>query len=256
LSRRPRPSRKQPQHTDDAAHHGWLGWSSNFGPAADKFATVAKGAVGGVNTVDGFITDTSNYSALSEPWIQPTVSVGGQNIRQSKWLDWNDYADELTFAKAFRGQLVSDGFNANIGMLIDTSRNGWGGPNRPTKASTSTNIDTYVNESRIDRRIHAGNWCNQVGAGLGERPKAAPAEGIDAYVWIKPPGESDGSSTLIPQGPSNPFGKGLDGMCDPGYHGNGRNGNNMSGAMAGAPISGAWFSTQFQQLLANAYPAL
>lgn len=106
------------------------------------------------------------------------------------------------------------------------------------------------------RRIHAGNWCNQSGAGLGERPQAAPASGIDAYTWIKPPGESDGSSTLIPTGPNNPGGKGLDGMCDPTYTGNGRNGNSMSGALPNAPVSGAWFSAQFRQLLANAYPAL
>ena len=77
------------------------------------------------------------------------------------------------------------------------SRNGWGGSARPKAASTSTNVDTFVDESRIDRRIHAGNWCNQSGAGLGERPRASPADGIDAYVWIKPPGESDGSSMAI-----------------------------------------------------------
>jgi len=240
----------------DAAHHGWIGWSSNFVPAAQEFLKAAQLATGGVSTVDGFITDTANYSALSEPWIQPTVTVGGQSIRQSKWLDWNDYADELTFAKAFRTELISLGFNSTIGMLIDTSRNGWGGSARPTKASTSTDINTYVDQSRIDRRIHAGNWCNQSGAGLGERPQAAPSAGIDAYVWIKPPGESDGSSTLIPQGADNPAGKGLDGMCDPNYAGNGRNGNNKTGALSGAPVSGAWFSAQFQQLMANAYPAL
>ena len=113
-------------------------------------------------------------------------------------------------------------------------------------------IDTFVNESRIDRRIHAGNWCNQSGAGLGERPVAAPASGIDAYVWVKPPGESDGSSTLIP----NDEGKGFDRMCDPTYTGNARNGNSLSGALPNAPISGAWFSAQFRQLMANAYPAL
>jgi cellulose 1,4-beta-cellobiosidase len=240
----------------DAAHHGWIGWSDNFGASADEFVKTAKMATGGVNTVDGFITDTANYSALTEPFLNINTTVGGQSIRQSKWVDWNDYVDELTFAQAFRQKLVSVGFNSGIGMLIDTSRNGWGGPNRPTKASTSTNVDTYVNESRVDRRIHAGNWCNQDGAGLGERPKAAPASGIDAYVWIKPPGESDGSSTLIPKGPDNPAGKGLDGMCDPNYGGNGRNGNNKTGALSGAPVSGAWFSAQFQQLMANAYPPL
>jgi cellulose 1,4-beta-cellobiosidase len=235
----------------DAAHHGWIGWDSNFGPTADIMLQAAQ-ASGSVNNVTGFITNTANYSALQEPYVQPTTTVGGTSVRQSKWVDWNQYTDELTFAQAFRTKLVSVGFNSNIGMLIDTSRNGWGGSARPTKASTSTVVDTYVNESRIDRRIHAGNWCNQSGAGLGERPKAAPATGIDAYVWVKPPGESDGSSSLIP----NDEGKGFDRMCDPTYTGNARNGNSMSGALPNAPISGAWFSAQFQQLMANAYPAL
>jgi cellulose 1,4-beta-cellobiosidase len=240
----------------DAAHHGWLGWDTNFAPAATMFADTAKKATGGVGTVDGFITNTANYSALTEPFVKITTTVNGTSVRQSKWVDWNQYTDELTYAQAFRTQLVSAGFNSNIGMLIDTSRNGWGGSARPTAASTSTDLNTFVDASRIDRRIHAGNWCNQSGAGIGERPKAAPATGIDAYTWIKPPGESDGSSSLVPTGPNNPGGKGFDGMCDPTYTGNGRNGNSMSGALPNAPVSGAWFSAQFQQLLANAYPAL
>jgi cellulose 1,4-beta-cellobiosidase len=45
-------------------------------------------------------------------------------------------------------------------------------------------------------------------------------------------------------------------MCDPAYTGNARNGNSLSGALADAPISGAWFPAQFSQLMANAYPAL
>jgi cellulose 1,4-beta-cellobiosidase len=235
----------------DAAHHGWIGWDSNFNPTADIMLEAAR-ASGNVKNVHGFITNTANYSALRETFVQPTTTVGGQSVRQSKWVDWNQYTDELTFAQAFRNRLVSIGFDSGIGMLIDTSRNGWGGSARPTAASTSTNVDTFVNESRIDRRIHAGNWCNQSGAGLGERPTAAPATGIDAYVWVKPPGESDGSSKLIP----NTEGKGFDQMCDPAYAGNARNGNSMSGALPDAPISGAWFPAQLTQLMANAYPAL
>ena len=61
-------------------------------------------------------------------------------------------------------------------------------------------------------------------------------------MWIKPPGESDGASQEIP----NDEGKGFDRMCDPTYTGNARNGNSMSGALPNAPISGAWFSAQFQ----------
>jgi cellulose 1,4-beta-cellobiosidase len=81
---------------------------------------------------------------------------------------------------------------------------------------------------------------------------SAPEAGIDSYVWVKPPGESDGSSSLIP----NNEGKGFDRMCDPTYTGNARNGNSMSGALPNAPISVAWFSAQFQELMGNAYQAL
>jgi cellulose 1,4-beta-cellobiosidase len=246
----------------DAAHHGWIGWSPNFGPTADLLASTAEGTTAHKASVDGFIVNTANYSALQETNFSITTTVAGTTVRQSSWLDWNDYADEMTFAQAFRNRLIQAGFASNIGMLIDTSRNGWGscvvGPcqpiqtTRPTAPSTSTDVNTFVNQSRIDRRIHAGNWCNQAGAGLGERPRANPASGIDAYVWIKPPGESDGSSVLI----ENNEGKGFDRMCDPTYQGNERNKNNFTGALSGAPISGQWFSAQFRQLMANAYPPL
>ncbi|WP_410811595.1 glycoside hydrolase family 6 protein [Micromonospora sp. 067-2] len=236
----------------DAAHHGWIGWDSNFGPTADmlKSAAVASGST--VANVHGFIVNTANYSALREPYVKITDSVNGQTVRQSRWIDWNFYVDELSFAQAFRQKLVSVGFDTNIGMLIDTSRNGWGGSARPTGPGATTSVDTYVNGGRIDRRIHAGNWCNQAGAGLGERPRANPEPGIDAYVWVKPPGESDGSSKAIP----NNEGKGFDRMCDPTYTGNARNGNSATGALPNSPISGAWFSAQFQELMRNAYPAL
>jgi cellulose 1,4-beta-cellobiosidase len=234
----------------DAGHHGWLGWSTNMDPSAQLFADTVKMA--GFGTVQGFITNTANYSALKEPFFEASSSVGGTPVKMSKWVDFNDYVDELSFAQAFRDKLVARGFDSKIGMLIDTSRNGWGGAKRPTAKSSATAVDTFVNESRIDRRIHAGNWCNQSGAGLGERPKENPAPGIDAYVWIKPPGESDGASMLI----QNSDGKGFDRMCDPTYTGNERNGNSATGALANAPLSGAWFSAQFQELMQNANPPL
>jgi cellulose 1,4-beta-cellobiosidase len=231
----------------DAGHHGWLGWDDNFTKAAQMFADTARGTTAGAASVDGFIVNTANYSPTKEPFL--TVN---DQTRQSKWIDWNRYVDEQSFATAFRNQLVSSGLNSNIGMLIDTSRNGWGGPNRPTKASTASDVNQMVNESRVDRRPHVGDWCNQSGSGLGERPTAAPASGIDAYVWVKPPGESDGASSQIP----NDEGKGFDQMCDPNYGGNARNGNSPTNAMPNAPLSGHWFSAMFRQLLQNAYPPL
>ncbi|MGC5035970.1 glycoside hydrolase family 6 protein [Streptomyces sp. DT190] len=236
----------------DAGHHGWIGWDDNFAPSAALFkeAATAEGAT--VNDVHGFITNTANYSALKENNFSISDNVAGKSVRESKWVDWNRYTDELSFAQAFRNQLVSIGFPSGIGMLIDTSRNGWGGTARPAGPGPQTSVDAYVDGGRYDRRIHLGNWCNQAGAGLGERPQASPAAGIDAYVWMKPPGESDGSSKAI----DNDEGKGFDRMCDPTYTGNPRNNNNMSGALPDAPISGRWFSAQFRQLMQNAYPPL
>ncbi|MER7696977.1 MULTISPECIES: glycoside hydrolase family 6 protein [unclassified Streptomyces] len=236
----------------DAGHHGWLGWDDNFGASAQIFKEAATTEGATLADVHGFIVNTANYSALKEDNFAIGDSVNGTSVRQSKWVDWNRYTDELTYAQAMRAELVRIGFDSGLGMLIDTSRNGWGGSARPAGPGPRTSVDAYVDGGRYDRRIHLGNWCNQAGAGLGERPTTAPAAGIDAYVWVKPPGESDGSSKFIP----NPDGKGFDRMCDPTYTGNPRNGNSMSGALPDAPISGAWFSAQFQELLKNAHPAL
>ncbi|MET0390027.1 MAG: glycoside hydrolase family 6 protein [Polyangiales bacterium] len=230
----------------DAGHHGWLGWETNFGPSAELLVETAK--LAGLATVQGFITNTANYSVMEEPFLRN----GPAGLQETKFVNNNPYLDEPTFALALRDKLISLGFDQNLGMLIDTSRNGWGGPARPTAASTATDPATFVDQSRIDRRANVGNWCNQAGAGLGERPRAAPQAGIDAYVWIKPPGESDGASMEIP----NNDGKGFDRMCDPTYGGNERNANSPTSALPNAPLSGAWFSGQFQELMQNAYPPL
>ncbi|MEU1420651.1 glycoside hydrolase family 6 protein [Kitasatospora sp. NPDC005751] len=234
----------------DAGHHGWLGWDSNLGPAVDVLHQAATAAGSTTANVHGFIVNTANYSALKEPYYTIDDSVNGTSVRQSAWVDWNRYVDELSYAQAFRQKAVSAGFDPAVGMLIDTSRNGWGGAARPTGPGARTSVDSYVDGGRTDRRFQTGNWCNQSGAGLGERPRTAPEPGIDAYVWVKPPGESDGASQYIP----NDEGKGFDRMCDPTYTGNARNNFHLSGALPGAPLAGAWFSAQFQELLKNAYP--
>ena len=72
-------------------------------------------------------------------------------------------------------------------------RPGQGAGRRPgsrTRASSSTPRGTAAGGIRTA----PGNWCNVKGAGLGERPRVSPAPLIDAYVWLKPPGESDGTA--------------------------------------------------------------
>lgn len=118
-------------------------------------------------------------------------------------------------------------------FLIDTSRNGWI-LNTKDYLGFDQQKKAYPYPRR-DQRHHRGNWCNvqnviptqtvydnpdkkliptkSTSAGLGQIPTANPAPinplygnaalPIDAYVWIKPPGESDGffdSTKICPPG--------------------------------------------------------
>jgi endoglucanase len=68
-------------------------------------------------------------------------------------------------------QRLERALGGRLGAVIDTSRNGLGpytGPDAP-------------------------QWCNPPGRALGPRPRLRPGPaGIDAYLWIKDPGASDG----------------------------------------------------------------
>jgi cellulase/cellobiase CelA1 len=239
----------------DIAHSGWLGWDSNFSPAVQLYRNMLQKTTDGVNSIDGFITNTANYTPVEEVYLpNADLNVGGQPIKASEFYEWNPYFDEKDFATALRSAFVNAGLPSSIGMLIDTSRSGWGGSQRPDGVSGSSDLNTYVDESCVDRRPHRGGWCNQQGAGIGVRPQVTPAAGIDAYVWVKPPGESDGVSSDTIVDPDDPNKK-FDTMCDP----NGRssyNSNYPTNAMPDAPHAGRWFSEQFQMLVENAYPPL
>jgi cellulose 1,4-beta-cellobiosidase len=140
----------------DAAHAGWLGWAHNRDMITRAYQTVFTQA-GGQGRVRGFVTNVSNYNTLE----------GGEGAK----LEPSDPApDELTYVHKLDETLTREGVHAG-GFIIDTSRNG-----RPTP------------------RSKWGSWCNVRGAGLGERPRASPGPRIDAYYWVKPPGESDGTS--------------------------------------------------------------
>ncbi|WP_051704457.1 glycoside hydrolase family 6 protein [Glycomyces sp. NRRL B-16210] len=189
--------------------------------------------------VHGIATNVADYSPLEEPFFDHGDVVSGVWVGQVPWIDFNDYVDEEPFALDFRDLLVAAGFDADLGVIVDTSRNGWGGPNRPTETSSSPDPVTYVDESRIDRRDSRQHRCNQAGSGIGERPQADPGKdaALHAYAWIKPPGESDG--------PMEWDGKGFDRYCSAEY-----------GALEDGPPRGEWFQLHFDQLLANAWPPL
>ncbi|MGP4110568.1 glycoside hydrolase family 6 protein [Streptomyces sp. 4N509B] len=233
----------------DVSHHGWLGWDEEFHATARVLLDAATTAGSTTAAVHGFVSNVADYSVLDEPYLDVDDVVAGIPVHQSSWIDWNPYIDELPFVEAFREELVGLGFDEHVGMLVDTSRNGWGGPGRPTGPGSAHHVEEYVDQSRTDRRIVAQNWCNQAGSGLGERPTADPVPGVDAYVWAKPPGESDGSPLDQPTGPRR------EPMCDPTYLGAGAN-PPPTGALPDGPPAGEWFPEHFAELLRNAWPPL
>jgi cellulose 1,4-beta-cellobiosidase len=182
----------------DAAHAGWLGWDGSRGKIARIFREVLDEA-GGVDRIRGFSTNVSNFGTLSD--------ADGRRLEPS-----DPCPDELTYVEKLTASLAEAGI-AGKGFIVDTSRNGRGGI-----------------------RPKPGAWCNILGAGLGERPRSSPAPGVDAYYWIKPPGESDGSS--------DPASAGFDPACT------------RDGSAPGAPPAGAWFASYFADLVRNANPPL
>ncbi|AYY11566.1 cellobiohydrolase [Actinobacteria bacterium YIM 96077] len=245
----------------DIAHSGWLGWDDNFNDAVNLYMDMLTseqyyGPAPGLDSINGFITNSANYTPTEEPFLPDSDLVppgGGNPVRSADFYEWNPHFDELSFTQALHDSFSQEGLD-DFGMLIDTSRNGWGGPDRPTEVSDAEDVNTYVDESRIDRRPHRGGWCNQDGAGIGERPQTSPEDGIHAYVWVKPPGESDGvSDPDFEPDPDDPN-KQHDAMCDPEGE-NSYDPSQPTNALPNAPHAGRWFPEQFEMLVENAYPA-
>lgn len=173
----------------DAAHGGWLGWADNLPLAAKEFATVLSiannGTTGKPATIRGFSTNVSNYNPY-------TVT----NATRPAYTEWSPSYDESHYASSLSPYLTELGLPAHF--IIDQGRVALPGA-----------------------REEWGEWCNVEPAGFGHTPtadqKVLQNENVDAIVWIKPGGESDGECGL-----------------------------------AGAPRAGAWFEGYVEMLVKNA----
>jgi len=236
----------------DVGQSAWLGWPSNFTPAVSAYVELVKGTPDSLESIDGFISNTANYVPTKEPFLTANQQVAGQQVIASAFYQYNPYIDEADYDAALYSAFVSAGFPSTIGFLIDTSRNGWGGPARPTGPSTSMVLDTFVRATSIDERTARGQWCNQSNAGLGVPPTTSPQgyfAQLQAFVWIKPPGESDGTyktSTAYVSGNA-------DENCNP-VHANALANNTLTGSLPNPPAAGIFFTAQFAQLVQNAFP--
>lgn len=181
----------------DAGHGGWLGW-----PAMALQPTYSNGLyvdAGKPAAVRGLATNFSNYNG----WSVSTCA---------SYTTPNANCDEKRYINALAPLLSSGGFPAHF--IIDTSRNGV----QPTAQNAW------------------GDWCNLIGTGFGVRPTSNPGDSLaDAFVWIKPGGECDGTSDTSAVR--------YDVHCG------------LPDALKPAPEAGTWFQAYFAQLLNNANPS-
>jgi cellulose 1,4-beta-cellobiosidase len=237
----------------DIAHSAWLGWPNNMSQTPAVYNKVVQATTAGYASIDGFISDTANYTPTQEPLLtNPNLQINGTQIDSVQFYQFNPTFDELSYDTAMYNTLVSSGFPSTKRFLIDTSRNGWG-PTHPTTITNATDATTYVNDNKIDKRPFRGDWCNQNNAGIGARPTDEPfgtSSPVEAFVWIKPPGESDGDYPTSTHTHGDPH-------CDPNGTNTDGNGNTYStGSIPGFDVAaGQWFPAEFQMLVKNAFPS-
>jgi endoglucanase len=222
----------------DGTHNGW----QNVGESADRLRKA------GVDRANGFFLNVSNYQYTSNltqygDWVSKclahTAAVAGDyagcpnqfwnggpsngftGVALNNFGQWSDTAtDPALNTKGINERYATlAGANApKAHFVIDTSRNGQG-PWAPPKG----------------KYPDAQDWCNPPGRGLGELPTTTTGDPLmDAKLWIKTPGQSDGQCNRGVAGSTT----------DPEWGG------------ITDPAAGAWFGAQALQLAQLAVPPL
>ena len=174
----------------DGTHSAWLG----SGDAAHRLAQA------GMDRADGFYLNVSNYRLTEHlekygTWISKcfwfATDPGSWGNGHFDWCasqyypaDPNDFSTWGLTDQWYTDNVESQtwvpypGDEGITNFVVDTSRNGQG-PWAPTAS--------YPDPQ---------DWCNPPGRGLGLQPTADTGHAlIDAYLWVKIPGESDGECT-------------------------------------------------------------
>jgi endoglucanase len=177
----------------------------------------------GVADVQGFALNTSNYQYTTNSdfygtWVSDCLaytekvvpgdyascgdmywSGGPANDWTGVALDrygvWSDTAPDPTLNTAgidSRYASILASTTATAHFVVDTSRNGRG-PNDMTAYASAP----YNQPADVITGLQGGNWCNPPGAGLGLLPTTAINVAlVDAYLWVKTPGQSDGQCDI------------------------------------------------------------
>ncbi len=105
----------------------------------------------------------------------------------ARWLSAEEAGRRLRKA----GIAEAQGFALNVSNFVaDSATRAYG-----ARISARVGGKHFIIDSGRNGRGAAANgeWCNPPGRGIGRRPTTANENPlVDAYLWVKPPGESDG----------------------------------------------------------------
>lgn len=166
----------------DSGHSAWQpldDYDAGYGVPSAQLGMASRLLRGGIAKADGFIINTSNY--------RPDAELVAYGTRLSKCL-YLRTRTSVTTCSDENLATVPDNARKLTHFVLDTSRNGQGNWTAPPGKYTD-----------------AQEWCNPPGRGLGARPSTRTGNAlIDATLWVKRPGESDGQCTRGTAGPEDP----------------------------------------------------
>jgi endoglucanase len=107
---------------------------------------------------------------------------------------WNSPSAQAATLNAAGVKTSSDGIFSNVSNFMTTSSEVSYDKQVLAALGNPSNLHIVVDTSRNGNGPAAGNpWCDPSGRALGQNPTADTGDSaVDAYLWIKPPGESDG----------------------------------------------------------------
>jgi len=237
----------------DGTHSAW----QSVGTITQRLLTA------GVQNATGFFINVSNYQPTPNlvdygTWISDCIAMvtdpsnafyNNPGACASQYYPANP-SDFSTWG------LTTAWYAANMGnadatthFVIDTSRNG-DGPNSMQAYAQPP----YDQPASVIGTLASGNWCNPPNSGLGLRPTVATGVPLlDAYLWVKTPGQSDGQCDAAGGVRAWDYGA---------YTQSGWPADVASQALFDPlwgiddPAAGSWFPQQALQLAQDASPAL
>ena len=237
----------------DGTHSAW----QSVGTMTQRLLTA------GVQQARGFFINVSNYQPTPNlqdygTWISDCIAIvtdpsnplfNNPGACASQYYPANP-SDFSTWG------LTTAWYAANMGnavatthFVIDTSRNGDGPNNMQAFAQAP-----YNQPASVIGTLAGGNWCNPPNSGLGLRPTANTGFPLlDAYLWVKTPGQSDGQCDAAGGVRAWDYGA----YTQPGWPTDAAS-QALFDPLWGMddPAAGAWFPQQALQLAQDASPAL